>query len=59
MISQSLTYMVHMPQEIEVWYVIPAIRKQLAKALVGEHKLPQKQVADIMGVSSAAISQYL
>lgn len=51
--------MIHMPQEIEVWYILPSIRKELAKVLVEEHKLSQKDVADLLGVSGAAISQYL
>lgn len=47
-----------MPQEIEVWYIIPALRRELAKAML-ELKLTQKQIAEIMGVTEAAISQYL
>lgn len=45
------------PQEIEVWYVLPAIRKQLALALIGKG-MAQKQVAQIMGVTEASISHY-
>jgi predicted transcriptional regulator len=48
-----------MPQEIEVWYVLPAIRKELAKALVASHGTTQKQAAELLGVTEAAISQYL
>jgi hypothetical protein len=49
--------MVHMPQEIEVWYIIPAIRKELAKRLVQHHEVAQKDVAELLGVTEAAISQ--
>jgi hypothetical protein len=45
------------PQEIEVWYVLPAIRSEFAKALV-EQGLAQKDIASILGVTEAAISQY-
>lgn len=47
-----------MPQEIEVWYLIPAIRRELAKIFIKEHKLTQKRTSEILGVSEAAISQY-
>ncbi|MBS3126288.1 transcriptional regulator [Candidatus Woesearchaeota archaeon] len=47
------------PQEIEVWYTLPAIRRELSKAFIEEHKLNQKEVAAIMGVTEAAVSQYL
>ena len=48
-----------MPQEVEVWYVLPAIRRELAIALVKNHSLSQKNVASILGVTEAAVSQYL
>jgi len=48
-----------MPQEIEVWYTIPALRRELAKSMINDYKQTQKQVADHMGITEAAISQYL
>jgi len=45
------------PQEIEVWYVLPAIRKKIALKLV-EQGLSQKKVAELMGITPAAVSQY-
>ncbi len=45
------------PQEIEVWYILPAIRKKIALKLV-EKNIAQKEVAEIMGITPAAISQY-
>ena len=48
-----------MPQEIEVWYIIPALRRELVKSMITDLKLNQKQVAKIMGLTEAAISQYL
>ena len=47
-----------MPQEIEVRYIIPAIRKELAKIFINEHKLNQKDAAKLLGLTEAAISQY-
>ena len=51
--------MYNLPQEIEVWYVIPAIRKELAKIFIKKYKLTQQQSASILGVSKSAVSQYL
>ena len=48
-----------MPQEIEVWYVIPAIRRELAKILVKDFKKSQKECAALLGITEAAVSQYL
>jgi len=47
-----------MPQEIEVWYILPAIRREFTKILIKEHKLSQKKVAELLGVTKAAVSQY-
>jgi len=49
----------HLPQEIEVWYIIPAIRRELSQILVKKYKLNYDKVAKLLGVSKAAISQYL
>jgi uncharacterized protein len=46
------------PQEIEVWYVIPAIRKALALDLIKSGK-SQRQVAFLLGVTEAAVSNYI
>ncbi len=48
-----------LPQEIQVWYVLPALRRELAIALIRRHSMPQKKVASIMGLSEGAVSQYL
>lgn len=47
------------PQEIEVWYLLPAIRRELALTLINKYSLTQKQTANIIGVTEAAISQYI
>ena len=46
------------PQEIESVYIIPAIRKVLTLELLNEHKLTQKEIAKLMGITEAAVSQY-
>ncbi|HLC47300.1 MAG TPA: helix-turn-helix domain-containing protein [Candidatus Nanoarchaeia archaeon] len=48
-----------MPQEIEVWYLLPALRRALCSALVDEHNLSQREAADILGITESAVSQYL
>ena len=47
------------PCEIVVWYMLPTIRKGVAKELVEVHGLTQSKVARIFGVTDAAVSQYL
>ena len=47
-----------MPQEIEVRYILPAIRRELARIFIQDHKLNQKEAAKILGLTEAAISQY-
>jgi len=48
-----------MPQEVEVWYIIPALRRELAKSMVEDYKVMQNKVAEHMGITEAAVSQYL
>ena len=46
-------------QEVEVWYIIPAIRKELARLLTGKYGLSYEKAGRVLGVSKAAVSQYL
>lgn len=61
-----------MPQEVEVWYVLPAIRREFARAMkkkeiprkeedgkIRQHKVTQKEIAKMLGVTEPAITQYL
>ena len=48
-----------LPQEIEVWYIIPAVRKELARQLTKKYELSYEKTGNILGVSKAAVSQYL
>ena len=47
-----------MPQEVEVRYILPAIRRELARIFIQEHKLNQKEAAKVLGLTEAAVSQY-
>jgi predicted transcriptional regulator len=47
-----------LPQEIELWYVIPAIRKALVTELKA-HNLKQKEIAPLLGLTESAVSQYM
>lgn len=47
-----------LPQEIEAFYTIPAVRRELAQRLV-KNGLTQRLVASKLGVTEAAVSQYL
>ncbi|MGI6008640.1 MAG: transcriptional regulator [Methanomethylophilus sp.] len=47
------------PCEIVVWYVLPTIRREIAKEMVGTYHMRQSDVGRIFGVTDAAISQYL
>jgi hypothetical protein len=46
------------PQELEVYYILPALRRELAKALKQQGK-SQKDIAQHFGLTEAAVSQYL
>ena len=48
-----------MPQEIEVWYLIPALRKEFARIFIKDYGLAQKKAAELLGISEAAVSQYV
>jgi len=54
MVNQQLL----MPQEIEVLYIIPTIRKHLSVAMK-EAQIPQKDIAVRLGVRESTVSQYL
>ncbi len=46
------------PCQAVVWYLLPAIGAELAREL-GRRKMPQKEIAKRLGITPAAISQYL
>jgi hypothetical protein len=47
-----------LPQEIMLWYVVPGIRRALVVELK-KYDLKQKDIAPLLGITEAAISQYM
>lgn len=47
------------PCEIIVWYLLPAIRREFARALVDTYGLTQRGAAEKLGLTESAVSQYL
>jgi predicted transcriptional regulator len=47
-----------LPCEVVVWYLVPVIKSELAKELVSRG-VAQKEVAKIIDVTQAAVSQYV
>ena len=47
-----------MPCEIIIWYVLPGIRREITKNMI-KNGLTQKEAAKKLGVTDAAVSQYL
>ena len=48
-----------LPSEIEAKSLIPAIRAILAKKLINEYEMKEEIVARVLGVTQAAVSNYL
>lgn len=46
------------PQEVIVWFVLPAIRREITNALIYKYSIPQKEIAKRFGLTEPAISQY-
>ena len=46
------------PQELEVYYILPALRRELAKAMKKLGR-SQREIAGNLGVTEAAVSQYM
>ncbi|MBI4151675.1 hypothetical protein HY496_01780 [Candidatus Woesearchaeota archaeon] len=46
------------PQEIEMWYILPAIRKELVISLK-EKGSTQKKIAELLNLTESAVSQYM
>ena len=47
-----------LPQELEVWYVIPALRKAFSEIMV-KKGFKQKEIAEKLEIGKSAVSQYL
>ena len=55
----TIVNMYLLSQEVEVWYIIPALRKELARILTQKYELSFERAGNILGISKAAVSQYL
>jgi len=45
--------------EENVWYLLPLIRKEFAKSLIKDYGLTQRKAAEKLGITEAAVSQYV
>jgi predicted transcriptional regulator len=48
-----------LPQEVEVWYILPALRRDLSKELIRTHNVTYEKTGNLLGITKAAVSQYL
>jgi uncharacterized protein len=48
-----------LPQEIEVKYIIPAIRRDISKKLSEDYKISYDKIGKLLGITKSAVSQYL
>ncbi|HLD18794.1 MAG TPA: hypothetical protein VJB90_02185 [Candidatus Nanoarchaeia archaeon] len=46
------------PQEVEVWYLLPSVRKRLVLSLI-KQGLKQNEIAKHLNLTDAAVSQYI
>ena len=51
--------MKHAPCEYMVWNGLPAIRKEIAESMINVYGLSQRETAEKLCISPAAVSQYL
>jgi predicted transcriptional regulator len=57
MIKTTAHKMLLHPQEIETFYILPTLRRYIALGLK-QRGMKQKDIAQMLGISSASISQY-
>lgn len=50
--------MVKIPCEEVIWNVLPVIRKEFSRSLIRNYDLNQKQIAEILNITPAAVCQY-
>ncbi|MHA1271649.1 MAG: transcriptional regulator [Candidatus Helarchaeota archaeon] len=51
--------MLKLPCENIVKHVIPSIRGEIVRTLYNDHKMGQKEIADILGLSQPSVSYYI
>jgi hypothetical protein len=47
------------PCEIIVWQILPAIRREIVRKLIQDFGLSQKEAAEKLGLTEAAVSRYV
>ncbi len=47
-----------MPQELEVWYIIPALRREFARSML-KRGLKQRDTAKKLGIAESAVCHYM
>ncbi len=50
--------MIKLPCEVMIWEFLPALRRELVRALLKEG-VSRKEIASMLGITDSAISQYL
>lgn len=48
-----------LPQEIESWHIIPAIRREISFSLSRDYGVSYENIGKVLGITKAAVSQYL
>ena len=51
--------MIKTPCEQALWKILPSLRREIVVYMIEKKGIPRKQVAKIMGITPAAISQYM
>lgn len=51
--------MKNLPQEIEIWYLIPALRRELSRIFVKNYNMKQKEISKLLGITEATVSNYI
>lgn len=57
--STPVNNMYALPQEIETWYVIPAIRREISLSLSKDYGVSYENIGKLLGITKSAVSQYL
>ena len=47
------------PCEYVVWYGLPVLRREIARCMINDFGLNEKEAAGKLGITPAAVSQYL
>lgn len=48
-----------LPCELIIWYVLPDLRNEISRVLLDEYNYKQVEIAKVLGVTKAAVNQYL